>query len=132
MMPASEGPRSALPGSIEWQAWHFLNTSRPAAASPLAGGAAAAPLADGVCAGGGSAAAMVCVVACWSLEDGCAGACDVLGDAAGAVGGGFEAAVEVAAGAAAAIWCWCAWGGAAAVSGAGDGLAVAAGAVDDD
>jgi hypothetical protein len=23
-----------LPGSIEWQAWHFLNTSRPAAASP--------------------------------------------------------------------------------------------------
>jgi hypothetical protein len=33
-MPASEGPRIFLPGSSEWHTWHFLNTSRPAAASP--------------------------------------------------------------------------------------------------
>jgi hypothetical protein len=35
-----------LPGSIEWQAWHFLNTCRPAAASPpaLADEAGACPL----------------------------------------------------------------------------------------
>jgi len=26
-----------LPGSIEWQAWHFLKTRRPAEASPAAG-----------------------------------------------------------------------------------------------
>jgi hypothetical protein len=38
MMPASDGPRIFLPGSSEWHAWHFLNTSRPATGSPpLAG-----------------------------------------------------------------------------------------------
>jgi hypothetical protein len=26
-----------LPGSMEWQAWHFLKTRRPAEASPAAG-----------------------------------------------------------------------------------------------
>jgi hypothetical protein len=37
-MPASDGPRIFLPGSSEWHAWHFLNTSRPATGSPpLAG-----------------------------------------------------------------------------------------------
>src|SRR6516225_11781032 len=102
MMPASEGPRSALPGSMEWQAWHFLNTSRPAAASPPAGGAVAAPPAVGACVCG-SAAAIVCMAACSSLEDGCAAGCAALRAVAGAVGGGFEAAVGVEAAGAAAV-----------------------------
>src|SRR5262245_41505056 len=37
MMPASEGPSMFLPGSMEWQAWHFLKTRRPAEASPVPG-----------------------------------------------------------------------------------------------
>jgi hypothetical protein len=117
---------------MEWQAWHFLNTSRPAAGSPPAGGAAAAPLGVSACACG-SAAAILCITAWSSLEDGCATGGGAFAGAAGAAEAGFGAAVEVAAGAAAAIWCWCCGG--AAVSGAGDELAewtAVAGAVDDD
>ena len=36
MMPASDGPSMFLPASMEWQAWHFLKTRRPAEASPAA------------------------------------------------------------------------------------------------
>jgi hypothetical protein len=34
MMLASDGPSMFFPDSMEWQAWHFLKTNRPAEASP--------------------------------------------------------------------------------------------------
>ena len=34
-IPASDGPMPFLPASSEWQARHFWNTCRPAAASPV-------------------------------------------------------------------------------------------------
>jgi hypothetical protein len=48
-----------LPGSIEWQAWHFLKTRRPAEASPAAGtlseaGGAALEAGDGALEAGGA------------------------------------------------------------------------------
>jgi hypothetical protein len=53
-----------LPGSMEWQAWHFLKTRRPAAASPPVGVALGVGFA-GACAivalGGG-----VVLAAAWS------------------------------------------------------------------
>ena len=116
---------------MEWQAWHFLNTSRPAAASPPGGVAVALP-AVGAC-GCGSAAAIVCMAARSSFEDGSAAGCDAFEAAAGVGTGGLEAALEGAAGTAAVIGC-CGCGSAAADT-AGEGAAestAAAGAVDDD
>ena len=59
MMPASDGPSMFLPGSMEWQAWHFLKTRRPAEASPAAGtafeaGGAALDAGGGALAAGGA------------------------------------------------------------------------------
>ena len=66
-----------LPGSMEWQAWHFLNTSRPAEASPAgippaAGVAEAADAGDGAVAPGDG----VLFAAIWT-DDGAAAAGEV-------------------------------------------------------
>src|SRR6516162_2894291 len=60
MMPASEGPSRFLPASIEWHAWHFRYTRRPAAASPppvAAGTTAATGAGPPALEGGGAFAA---------------------------------------------------------------------------
>ena len=88
-----------LPGSMEWQAWHFLNTSRPADASPAAI-PATADVAEAGDAGGGAVVAPgegVSFAATWT-DDGAAAAGEV------------EALLAV-------IWSWT---GAAATA-AGDG-----------
>lgn len=71
MTPASDGPSMFLPGSMEWQAWHFLKTRRPAEASPAAAlsetGSAALEAGGGALEAGGGA-----------LEAGGAGDCPVV------------------------------------------------------
>ena len=92
-----------LPGSMEWQAWHFLKTRRPAAASPAPGtaleaGVAALEAGGGAFEAGGAGDCPVVALgvgvsfaAMW-LCAGCAGA------AAGDGGDAFAAGVGVGAG----------------------------------
>jgi hypothetical protein len=88
-----------LPASMEWQAWHFLKTRRPAAASPavwMAFGVVAAFAAGGGAGGGagdcpvvalgdGLLLAAMCSAAMWS----CAGADGEAGGAAAALATGL-------------------------------------------
>src|SRR6516164_10393696 len=118
MMPASDGPRTSLPGSSEWQTWHLRNTSLPAAASPPAIGAGiAATFGLGCDASAGAVGAVACAIfVCGGFAAGRSWLVGVPFSAA--VGGALEAARLEAAGADG--------GGALAATGADGALVVVA------